>query len=86
MLRKPGPTARARAKRARQRLKAYKAAAKSVVGDDLSCRRCGTWSEDLQIHHIVPRSRAPELRTVAANLLPLCKSCHREIHAAGVRA
>lgn len=83
---KPGPTSRARKAKTAKRGRDYTKAATSVVGDDLSCRRCGRWSEELQINHKRPRSLAPELRTEGSNLEPVCPKCHREIHASGRRA
>jgi 5-methylcytosine-specific restriction endonuclease McrA len=79
-VKRPGVTARARRAKAAKRLRDYKQAAQAVVGDDFSCRRCGRWTGDLQIHHKRPRSLAPELRTVPANLEPLCRKCHNEAH------
>lgn len=80
-----GPTAKARAAKAAKRLRDYKKAATSVVKDDLTCRRCGRWTEDLVMHHKRPRSLAPELRTEPSNLEPICPDCHTQAHAAGRR-
>jgi len=77
----PGITARTRRARTAKRLRAYKKAALAVVGDDLTCRRCGIWTERLQMHHVRSRAQAPELRIEASNLIPLCPDCHALIHA-----
>lgn len=41
------------------------------------CKRCGKWTEDIEVDHIIPRSRAPELRFTQSNLQVLCPKCNR---------
>jgi 5-methylcytosine-specific restriction endonuclease McrA len=43
-----------------------------------SCARCGLAGEE--VHHIVPRERAPELLYATSNLMTLCRRCHRAEH------
>jgi 5-methylcytosine-specific restriction endonuclease McrA len=44
-----------------------------------TCARCGLVGEE--VHHIVPRSEAPERTLDATNLETLCRGCHRLHHA-----
>jgi 5-methylcytosine-specific restriction endonuclease McrA len=83
---KPGPTARARAAKARKRLRAYKLACVQVDqahGENgyVECAMCGKWVMGIHHDHIRPRSVAPELRTDKTNLQPLCADCHLAKHA-----
>ena len=43
-----------------------------------SCARCGMAGEE--VHHIAPRSVAPERAYDWTNLLTLCRRCHRLEH------
>jgi 5-methylcytosine-specific restriction endonuclease McrA len=43
------------------------------------CRVCGS-SYNLNAHHAVPRSLAPQARFDLRNCLPLCSSCHMKWH------
>lgn len=45
--------------------------------DSFTCQRCGT-AEDLEIHHIVPRSKGGT--NTLHNLITLCQRCHEELH------
>jgi 5-methylcytosine-specific restriction endonuclease McrA len=45
--------------------------------DGWRCQRCGS-SQDLQVHHMQPRSLLGG--DVEENLITLCSVCHREIH------
>lgn len=52
------------------------------------CQRC--WfkfflvvSSDLEVHHIKPRIKYPELRWEETNLVTLCKSCNTELGTIG---
>jgi len=45
--------------------------------DGWRCQRCGS-SEDLQVHHMQPRSLLGG--DVEENLITVCSGCHREIH------
>ena len=46
------------------------------------CPHCGqhfTFRE-MEVHHVLPWSRFPELRAMEKNMLVLCHKCHKEIH------
>lgn len=43
------------------------------------CELCGA-TRNLHTHHIIPRSRAPELKENPKNWIRLCFRCHRAIH------
>ncbi len=45
--------------------------------DDWRCQDCGA-ANDLQVHHMKPRSQLGG--DVMHNLITLCVSCHRERH------
>ena len=40
------------------------------------CKKAGKTVPAVEVDHIKPISEAPELRLVASNLQPMCKSCH----------
>jgi hypothetical protein len=46
------------------------------------CPECGKLFEmrDMELHHVLPWGRFPELRGRRANIALLCHPCHREIH------
>ena len=46
------------------------------------CPHCGQKYEmrTMELHHILPWGRFPDLRTTRRNLLLLCHTCHKEIH------
>lgn len=46
------------------------------------CALCGKpmLQRSLQIHHVLPIERSPELGSVRKNLLLVCPDCHRELH------
>jgi 5-methylcytosine-specific restriction endonuclease McrA len=46
--------------------------------DGYTCSTCHTTftSRDLQVDHIIPRSKAPHLAYYAGNLRTLCRKCH----------
>ena len=49
---------------------------------DGKCPICGQpfgWDE-MELHHVLPWCRFPELRNNRANLMLLCTHCHHEIH------
>jgi 5-methylcytosine-specific restriction endonuclease McrA len=52
----------------------------ALVRDGYRCQAAGLLSGDcagpLEAHHIVPRSTAPELRDVEANIIALCSWTH----------
>lgn len=43
------------------------------------CEACGENISD-EVHHREPVSKAPHLAHDWANLMALCKACHREVH------
>ena len=40
------------------------------------CKRCGKWTDSIEVDHIIPRSRDPSLRFEQANLQVLCPKCN----------
>ena len=46
------------------------------------CPHCGKHFEMsyMELHHVLPWARFPELRTKRKNQLLLCHDCHKEIH------
>ena len=46
------------------------------------CHICGQpyKQRQLQIHHVLPMERFPELGSTRANLVLVCPHCHRELH------
>lgn len=54
--------------------------------DGHKCAECsfqGTKGDGfMDAHHVIPKSKSPELATVLFNGVTLCKPCHKEIHAA----
>jgi len=72
-----------RAKRPRLRLdpEAYRKLCREVLErDGWRCQSCGRM-ENLQVHHIQPRSRLGD--DTAENLVALCAKCHQEVHRQG---
>lgn len=48
--------------------------------DKYRCRMPGCSNKKkLQVHHIIPCSRAPHLRYEISNLITLCRDCHDSI-------
>lgn len=45
--------------------------------DDYRCRLCGQKSKQLEAHHIIPIWARPDLALNMANLVTLCRACHR---------
>lgn len=47
-----------------------------------SCQMCGIpySGESLQMHHVKPVTKFPELRYDPQNILVVCKECHKQIH------
>ena len=71
-----------RAKRPRLKLdpEAYRQLCQEVLNrDGWRCQSCGR-REDLQVHHIQPRSRLGD--DAEENLITLCSSCHQSLHRA----
>ena len=44
------------------------------------CAMCGEVSDQMELHHILPVARFPELWDDRRNLVALCHGCHKEIH------
>lgn len=46
------------------------------------CLECGQHIEyrDIELHHVLPYSRFPELKTSIRNSVLLCHRCHKEVH------
>ena len=44
------------------------------------CPMCGLVSEQMELHHILPVARFPELWDDRRNCVALCHDCHKEIH------
>lgn len=44
------------------------------------CQICGEVSERMELHHILPVARFPELWDDRRNCVALCHTCHKEIH------
>ena len=44
------------------------------------CPMCGEVSERMELHHILPVARFPELWDDRRNCVALCHDCHKEIH------
>lgn len=51
---------------------------KAAQGD--RCPMCGEVSERMELHHILPVARFPELWDDRRNCVALCHDCHKEIH------
>jgi hypothetical protein len=75
-----GPTAQARATRARARSAAYRRVCAIVdERDGNTCRCCGVWVGDARHHHhIIYRSRRGTDST--DNVIVLCARCHEGVH------
>ena len=57
---------------------AYRELCREVLErDGWRCQSCGR-TEDLQVHHIKPRSRLGD--DSAENLIALCVKCHQDAH------
>ena len=46
------------------------------------CPHCGQHFEydDMELHHVLPIGRFPELRRSIRNSVMLCRECHKEVH------
>lgn len=53
---------------------------KEVRSRDIHCQCCGEQDKKLQVHHILPLSRYPELSCDSSNMICLCKECHDRYH------
>lgn len=50
-----------------------------AIKDAGKCQRCGT-EDDLQGHHVIPRSKAPLFASLQSNIEVLCANCHAAEH------
>lgn len=50
------------------------------AAQDNRCPMCGEVSERMELHHILPVARFPELWDDRRNCVALCHRCHKEIH------
>ena len=50
------------------------------AAQDNRCPMCGKVSERMELHHILPIARFPELWDDRRNCVALCRDCHKEIH------
>ena len=60
------------------RMKDLRREVKAMQGD--RCPMCGEVSERMELHHILPVARFPELWDDIRNCVALCHDCHKEIH------
>ncbi|NCC85440.1 MAG: hypothetical protein EOM03_15120 [Clostridia bacterium] len=59
---------------------AWKTVAQKVrTRDKFLCCSCG--KKGVSVHHIIPWASSPGLRFDPANLITLCRECHRQLHA-----
>ena len=69
--------------RLRARIREFQRWAANVKARDGSCVACRdtTWHDtSLEAHHVYPKGKYPELRTVMENGLTLCRLCHKDWH------
>lgn len=60
------------------RMKDIRREVKAAQGN--RCPMCGEVSEQMELHHILPVARFPELWDDRRNCVALCHYCHKEIH------
>jgi hypothetical protein len=60
------------------RMKDIRKEVKAAQGN--RCPMCGEVSERMELHHILPVARFPELWDDRRNCVALCHDCHKEIH------
>ena len=60
------------------RMKDLRRDVKAAQGD--RCQICGEVSERMELHHVLPVARFPELWNDRRNCVALCHDCHKEIH------
>lgn len=60
------------------RMKDIRREVKAAQGN--RCPICGEVSEQMELHHILPVARFPELWDDRRNCVALCHDCHKEIH------
>ena len=44
------------------------------------CEICGSWNRQIDLHHLVRRSRGPGRRYDQSNIRLLCRPCHSARH------
>lgn len=44
------------------------------------CKVWQKWGGALELHHILPRVKFPQLVDMEENIMVLCHDCHKEIH------
>jgi len=54
---------------------------RAVTARDRGCARCGRPPSWCEVHHVLPGEHGAE--TKLANLVMLCRVCHRLVHHAG---
>ena len=59
---------------------AVKTAKATVKSRDGCCQACGEMDKILEVHHILPVSKYPEMAADWSNMITLCQSCHRKYH------
>lgn len=52
----------------------------AVKKRDKVCQCCGTSTEQLQVHHVMPLSVYPDFATDVNNGIVLCQKCHTQYH------
>jgi 5-methylcytosine-specific restriction endonuclease McrA len=68
--------------RIRLRQEEYRRLHRSVLErDGWRCQSCGS-SNNLQVHHLQPKSRLGD--DAKENLIALCWNCHRKVHVNGL--
>ena len=60
------------------RMKHIRREVKAAQGN--RCPICGEVSDQMELHHILPVARFPELWDDRRNCVALCHDCHNEIH------
>ena len=67
-------------RKAREKAKRLKKA--TLEANNFRCPVCGRICrlEDMEIHHILPVGRFPELKDDKRNMTVLCWRCHKDIH------
>lgn len=62
--------------------KAVTIAKKNVKARDCVCMCCNESPKNnhLEVHHIMPLSKYPELASDERNMISLCQKCHRKYH------
>ena len=59
---------------------AVKNAKNNVKIRDDCCQCCGEHNKILEVHHIMPISKYPNLASDTSNLIALCQHCHKKYH------